>query len=201
MRCKKSERWISDRLGGTPTGVKARRLDAHLAECSACRFALRRQESLQAEARGLAAPERSREYWEDAISRLEAKLEAIPALRPTRGWTRAFAASPRWAWAEGVTTLAVAAGLFFLVLRGGAPVEFQPLAFEDAYGSLAEQIGDSADLQSSLDASLQMTIGEHTAGVDGEVHHLLYGHSEFLDSLSDEEIQVLDAELSRVLKI
>jgi hypothetical protein len=81
------------------------------------------------------------------------------------------------------------------------PIEFQSLAFDDTYGSLAEQIGDSADLESSLDASLQITIGEHAAGVDGEVHHLLYGHSEFLDSLSDEEVQVLDAELSRVLKI
>jgi anti-sigma factor RsiW len=201
MRCKKSERWISDRLDGTLAGAKARRLVAHLGECSACRSVLRRQERLQAAARGLAAPERSREYWENSISRLQAKLAAAPAPRPLRGRTRAFVTSPRWAWAEAVTTFAVAAGLFFLVLRGGAPIEFQTLAFEDAYGNLAEQIGDSADLESSLNASLQLTIGEHAAGVDGEVHHLLYGHSEFLDSLSDEEVQVLDAELSRVLKI
>jgi hypothetical protein len=201
MRCKRIERRISDRLGGTLTEAKARRLDAHLADCPACRAVLRRQERLQGEARALAAPERSRAYWEDSISRLQAKLEAAPAPRPARGWTRAFVPSPRWAWAEGVTTFAVAAGLFFLVLRGGAPVEFQTLAFEDAYGTLAEQIGDSPDLQSNLDASLQSMIGEHTADLDGEVHHLLYGHSEFLDSLSDEEVQVLDAELSRLLKI
>lgn len=201
MKCKKSERWISDRLGGTLPEAKGRRLDAHLAECSACRAGLRRQERLQGEARGLAAPERSREYWESSIARLQAKLEAAPAPRAVRGWTRAFVPSPRWAWAEGVTTLAVAAGLFFLVLRGGMPVEFQALAFEDAYGSLAERIGDSSELQSNLDATLQTTIGEHAAGVDGEVQNLLYGHSEFLDSLSDEEVKVLDAELSRVLKI
>ncbi len=201
MRCKKIERWTSDRMGGTLTEAKGRRLDAHLADCSACRSALRRQERLQSEARGLAAPERSREYWESSISRLQAKLETAPAPRTARGRNRAFFPSPRWAWAEGVTTFAVAAGLFFLVLRGGMPIEFQTLAFEDAYGSLAEQIGASADLTSSLDASLQATIGEHTAGLDGEVQRLLYGHSEFLDSLSDEEVQVLDAELSRVLKI
>lgn len=201
MRCKKCERWISDRLGGTLSEAKGQRLDAHLTECSACRSALRRQERLQGEARGLAAPERSREYWEDSISRLQAKLEAAPAPRAARRWTRAFAPSPRWAWAEGITTLAVAAGLFFLILRGGVPLEYQTLAFDDGYGSLAEQIGDSVDLESRLDASLQTTIREHAAGVDGEALHLLYGHAEFLDSLSDEEVQVLDAELSRALKI
>jgi Putative zinc-finger len=201
MRCKKSERWISDRLGGTLPEAKRRRLDAHLAECSACRSALRRQERLQGAARGLAAPEKSPEYWENSIARLRAKLEAAPAPQAAGRPARALVPGPRWAWAGGFTTLAVAAGLFFLVLRGGVPVEFSPLAFEDSYGSLAEQIGDSSDMETGLDASLQTTIGEHAAGVDGEVHHLLYGRAEFLDSLSDEEVQVLDAELSRVLKI
>jgi len=201
MRCKKSERWISDSLGGTLPGAKRRRLEAHLAECSSCRTALRAQEKLQGAARVLAAPERGPEYWENSLARLRAKLESGLAPQAVRRPGRAFVPGPRWAWAGGATTLAVAAGLFFLVLRGGAPLEFSPLAFEDTYGSLAEQIGESADLERNLDTSLQTTIGEHAAGVDGEVHHLLYGRDDFLESLSDEEVRILETEINRVLKI
>jgi hypothetical protein len=145
-------------------------------------------------------PERSPEYWENSLIRLRAKLESGLAPQAVHRPARAFVPGPRWAWAGGATTLAVAAGLFFLVLRGGAPLEFWP-ALEDTYGRLAEQIGENADMERNLDTSLQTTIGEHAAGVDGEVHHLLYGRDDFLESLSDEEVRILETEINRVLKI
>ena len=97
--------------------------------------------------------------------------------------------------------LAAVAGIYLLALRGGTPAEFSPLAFEDNYGAIAERIGENAEMQNDLEASFQTTLGEHVSGVDSEVHHLLYRPTDFLESLSDEEVQTLGAELTRVLKI
>jgi len=206
MRCKKSERMISDRLGGTLSGARARRLEAHLAGCPACRAALKRQERLQGAARTISAPVRPPEYWEQSLARLRARLEAeaarpapAPARLPRRAF--AFAPGPRWAWAGAASMLAVVAGLYLLVFRGGAPIEPNPLAFEDSYGTIAERIGEDVDLQKEIDSSLQTTLGEHVAGVDSEVHNLIYRPADFLESLSDEEVQALSAELTRALKI
>jgi hypothetical protein len=203
MRCKKSEKWISDRLGGTLSEAKARRLDVHLAGCPSCRASLKRQEKLQGAARAISAPVPVPEYWEQSLARLQAKLEAAPAPASVRPPRQAPALVPglRWAWAGAATMLAVVAGFYLLVLRGGMPADFNQMAFDDSYGTIAERIGEDVDLQKDLETSFQMTLGEHTAGVDSEVNHLLYRPTDFLESLTDNEVQVLGAELTKVLKI
>lgn len=206
MRCKTSEKMISDRLGGTLSEGKAGRLDAHLAGCPSCRTALKGQEQLQGAARAISTTALGPEYWEQSLARLRARIEAEaarPATAPVRVPLRAlgFGFAPRWAWAGTASMLAVAAGLFLLALRGGAPADFNPLAFEDTYGTIAESFGENVDLQKELDSSLQTTLGEHVSGVDGDFHNLIYRPADFLESLSDEEVQVLGAELTRVLKI
>jgi len=206
MRCKTSERHLSDRLGGTLSPAKGRRLEAHLAGCPECRDVLRRQERLQVSARRAAPPDPGAAYWENSLARLRAKLEALPApvpvkavAAPRRGsW---FLFGPRWAWGSAATVLAAAAGLYLFVFRAALPVEMAPTALDDSYGTIAERIGEDTELQKDLETTLQSVLGEHAAGVDSEVHHLLYRPNDFLESLSDEEVQVLGTAIGRILNI
>ncbi len=203
MRCKKSERMISDRLGGILSEARAGRLDAHLAGCPSCRASLRRQEKLQGAAKAISMPVLGPDYWEQSLVRLRAKLETSAAPAPVRLPRRApgFVFSRHWAWAGAASMLAVVAGIYLLTFRGGTPAEFVPLAFEDNYGAITERIGEDTDMQKDLEASFQTILGEHVSGVDSEVYHLLYRPTDFLESLSDEEVQALGAEVARALKI
>ena len=206
MRCKTSERFLSDRLGGTLSLARSRRLDGHLAGCPACRAALGRQERLQAAARAAAPPDPGAAYWENSIARLRAKLEALPAPAPAPDAAKprraaSFLFGPRWAWAGAASMLAAAAGLYLFVFRAGLPAEMAQAAFDDSYGSIAERIGEDADLQRDLETTLQSALGEHAAGVDSEVHHLFYRPADFLESLSDDEVLALDTAIGKILSI
>jgi hypothetical protein len=76
-----------------------------------------------------------------------------------------------------------------------------PFAFPDQVNSLYEKIGDNTDLEAEFNSLIHASILEEAGEAGAEVKHLLYGNSLFLDSLSDEEVQILDAEISKVLKI
>ena len=203
MRCKKSERWISDRLGGALPEAKARRLDAHLAGCSSCRSALRGQERLQARGpgllRGRSGPGILGELDRPAPG--EARSGSGP-LGSSRRAGPGFRSRPALGLGgrshhSGRGRRAVSLG----PPRGRCPANSRRWLSKTPTAAWPSRSGPAPISNRTSTASLQTTIGEHAAGVDGEAHHLLYGDSEFLDSLSDEEVQVLDAELGRVLKI
>jgi len=206
MSCRAFEKWISDGLDGNLSDRKRRKLDRHLGQCAACRSFELGLEKLQSEAKTLSDPIPPPAYWENAIARLESKLAAIDqagrkaAPLPARQ-TPAFFPGVRWAWAGAASAIALGLGLYFFIFQSRGFVETSPLAFRDQVNSLYEKIGDNTDLETEFNSLIRASILEEAGESDGEVKHLLYGNSRFLDSLSDEEVQILDAEITRVLKI
>jgi len=206
MRCRKSEKWISDGIDGNLAVRKRRKLDAHTEACGSCRAYRFHLGKLQDEAKRLPGPALSPEYWQDSIARLQANLAGTgPAgqkefkLRPRQA--PAFFPGPRWAWAGAASVLAVGLGFYFMLFQGRGFLETSPLAFGDQVNTLYETIGDNTDLEETFNSLLHQTIVETAGEPSHEIKHLLYGNAFFLDSLTDEEVQILDAEISKVLKI
>ena len=206
MRCRKSEKWISDGIDGNLAVRKRRKLDAHTEACGSCRAYRFHLGKLQDEAKRLPGPALSPEYWQDSIARLQANLARTGRaeqqefkLRPRQA--PAFFRGPRWAWAGAASFLAVGLGFYLVLFQGRGLLETSPLAFSDQINRLYEKIGDNVDLETEFNALIHASILEEAGELSGEVKHLLYGNTHFLDSLSDEEVQILDAEISKVLKI
>jgi hypothetical protein len=206
MRCKKIEKWVSDEIDGSLSRKKQRILAGHLANCALCRGYKQRLEKLQSEAKNLPRPALAPGYWQESIAKLKANLEkAKPAeqkefkLPPRQA--PAFFPGRRWAWAGAASLLAVAAGLYFILFQSKVPLVTFPVAFADQVNSLYEKIGDNSDLEEEFNSVLKASIREVAGESDGEVKHLLYGNSFFIESLSDEEVQLLDSEISKVLNL
>ncbi len=208
MRCKKIEKWVSDEIDGSLSRKKQIILAGHLANCASCRGYRQRLRKLQVEAKNLPRPALPPEYWQESIAKLKANLESIkpaekkefklrprqaPAFFPAKRWS--------WAWAGAASLLAVAAGLYFFLFQAKAPRETFPAAFADQVNSLYEKIGDNSDLEEEFNSVLKASIREVAGESDAEVKHLLYGNSFFIESLTDEEVRLLDSEINRVLKI
>jgi len=206
MRCKKIEKWISDKIDGNLSQRKEGVLGGHLADCASCRAYELRLEKLQSEAKNLPAPAVAPEYWQKSITRLKENLEKVSPSEQKEDRLRlrqspAFYPGLRLAWAGAASVLAVAVGLYFILFNAKAPLEPYHFAFEDQVNGFYEKINNNTDLEAEFDSALRASIKEVSGESDGEIKHLLYGNSFFLDSLSDEEVQILDAEIKKVLKI
>lgn len=206
MRCKKTEKWISDGIDGNLSPKKQEALAAHLTKCSACRAYRLRLGKIDEGAKSLSAPALSPEFWRTSIDRLKANLEAAPSakhkefnLRPRQA--PAFFPVMRWAWAGAASVLAVAVGLYFMIFAVKTPLEIYHFTFEETVNGLYETIGDNPDLENEFNSMLQASISEHADESAVEIKHLLYGNSFFIESLSDEEINLLDSHLKSELKI
>jgi hypothetical protein len=199
MKCKRAEKWISDRMDGGLSGRRRRILDSHLGECERCRGYRRRLERIQAVAKNLPEPILSPERWENSLSRLESRIRAAGSEnRPRRaGFSRL---ARRWALAGAGLLLIGAVVLYLALVRPPAPGEIYSFSFEDSLNRISSQIGDDAELESRFAASLRKSIAEHAEPASDETKHLLYGDSLFVASLSDEEIEILGEAIEKDLK-
>jgi len=201
MKCKKFEKWISDELDGKLSLKKKAKLGTHVADCGACRMYKERLRRIEAGAKCLAVPQPGREYWESSIERLRASLTAEKDSSPApRKQSPAFFPISRLAWAGAASVLAVAIGIYLLLFLPSAKSlpEYLPLSSEDALSRLYENIGNNADLEADFETTIQTSVNEHAGERPAEVKHLLTAYSDFVDSLSDEEIRLLEAELGRL---
>jgi len=205
MRCKKIEKWISDGLDGKLSPGKREKVSAHLADCEACRSYERYLERIQTEARHLPSPLPGRAYWESSIERLKAGLTADESRGGRTSWKKRPALFPKsqLAWAGAASFFALAVGLYLLIVLPGARAlpEYMPLSWEDGLTHIYEKIGNNSDLEADFDTALQASINEHAGERPGEVKHFLYGNADFVDSLSDEELGFLEAEIGRQTKL
>lgn len=196
MRCGTIEKWISDDVDGVLSGRKKKKLDFHLSRCAACRAYRRRLERLQREAGRLAAPSVPENYWETSVARLKAKLGSgdVPSGPRPSPWLR-------WAWSGSAAVLVLALALYFAVLRTRPSFEPYPLSFENTLTGVFAEVGDNTDFEKDLDGVIRASIREQSGPTDDDVKRYLYGNSLYLDSLSDEEVALLDERVARELKI
>jgi hypothetical protein len=203
MACHKIRRWISDNLDGRLGRRRQAKIAGHISRCASCRDYRSRLERIQNGARALSSPQVSSEYWESAISRLKLRIGTPEARNrnPVPGRVPIFGAARRWAWAGAVSILALSAGLYLILSTSRLPVETYPLTLEETINRLYERIGDNPALEDDFALLLQASIKDQAGDEDGDVKRLLYGNSSFIESLSDEEVQLLDSHLNKELKL
>jgi len=111
MNCRRAGKMIPLYVGGELSGMRARRLDRHLEDCSYCRKIV---EELRAALTGIRAVARRDEYdwpegeWKSLMTRI--KIQPPPRRAIPLGMR------PKPAWAYGAATL-VLAGLAVFILR------------------------------------------------------------------------------------
>jgi hypothetical protein len=203
MRCKKIEKWISDRIDGKLAADKRALLDSHIASCASCRAYRERLENIQKESQCVLRPQLVPGYWQESLSRLKAGLEAEEkAGRKSRErWAPAFFPKRRWAWAGAASLLVVALGLYFILFSPKPRQEIMAFSFEDAINRIDQEIKNNPELEKDFNSFIQDSIHEHVGEINELTNPFHYENSLFLESLNEEELQLLDSALKKELKL
>lgn len=189
MRCKSYKRLISDGLDGPLEPAPKARLEAHLASCRDCRAYGKALEKLQTASRAsfaaAAIPDPRR--MARSLARLKAGLREASVLPVS-------APRPRWVWAGAAAALFVAfSGLYLVFFRLDPTVDFVPYAYSDARSGLALSLAEDDALAQAFDSAIRASLDEAVAAVPAEVEPLVVDTGRYLDSLSDEEVLLLEA--------
>lgn len=203
MRCRKIERWISDGIDERLSPEKQAILKAHLSECVSCRAYRERLATIHKESQRLFAPRVTPEYWQESLSRLKAGLEAEEKTgqKSRERWMPSILPKRRWAWAGAALLLAAALGLYFIPSGRNARQEIMAFSFEDAVNGIDQEIKSNPELEKYFNSFIQDSIHEHVGEINEVANPFHYENSLFLESLNEEELQLLESALKKELKL
>jgi hypothetical protein len=197
MRCKKFQKWTSDGIDGVLSSRKEKTLQTHLASCSSCRDYSARLNKLQAEAANPEQPRLSPEYWREFGRRLERKLSSVDKEK-----THSAPVLLRWRWGFGAAGLVVLCALavgiaFFRPQKLG---DVYPLSQGDTLARIDQEVSADPGLANLFDQAILDSIDEAVQGARGN-GPLEFGEDPlFLESLTDEEIKICEAEILKKMK-
>jgi predicted anti-sigma-YlaC factor YlaD len=195
MRCEKIRRWISDDMDGALGPGRKQRLEEHFAGCPACRAYRQALESIQAGSREILSVQRPAGDREKALARLTGTILAEEA-GGRRRQAPASVPRTRWVWAGAATASLAAAILVFVIAgRGPAPAEEFPLGFESSLAAIAQDLASDPGLADEFEAAIAASIREHEPEIHRDLVPLLDRQALFLESLTDEEVRLLNEEL------
>jgi anti-sigma factor RsiW len=190
MRCDKAERYISDGLDGVLEGARAKRLEAHLAACPSCRARKASLERLQTVARTAAPATPNPERLARSLARLKAGIQEQAASKPFPYRHLGL----RWIPAGAAATLLVAAaGLYLVFLRPAPAVDFVPYAYSEAGSGLVLSLEGDEELAAAVDVAIGDALIENGASATLAGLPLEADAGRFIDSLTDEEVLLLEA--------
>lgn len=196
MRCKTFEHRISDGLDGRLSDKRRRRLDSHLAGCAKCRAYKSGLEKIQAVSRAPVEAGLSPEDFARSLSRLKTALQtrAGEDFGKSR-WAPGFFGPARWAWTGGAAVLLLAAGLYFWPLRGLAPQDIYLFAETEALASFNLSMAEDPDLAEAMGSAVQSSLIKAGDETRLDVEPLIADHTLFVESLTDDEVDLLEAVL------
>jgi hypothetical protein len=203
MRCWKIEKWISDGIDERLSPEKQMILKIHLSECASCRAYRERLETIHKESQTLFTPRVAPEHWQESLSRLKAGLEAEEKTgrKSRERWMPAIFPKWRWAWAGAALLLAAAVGLYFVLSGPPARQEMVAFSFEDAINGIDQEIKNNPELEKYFNSFIQDSIHEHVGEISEVVNPFRYENPLFLESLNEEELQLLESALKEELKL
>jgi len=203
MKCRKFGKWISDGIDGRLSTEHQAILEAHLRECTACRSCRERLEKIQKDSKAHSHPELSPGYWRDSLLRLRKALEAREQAKPKAwpGKVLSFFTKRRWAWAGAAGLFIAALGLIFFFSRTPSSQEMFAFSFRDTLNGIDLEIGNNPELEKEFNSAIQNSIYDHLGEMKGMINPFHYENPLFLESLDEEDLQILDAALRKELKL
>ncbi len=202
MRCKKIEHLISDGLDGRLSEKKRRRLDFHLTGCGPCQAYKSSLEKIQAVSMVPVEPVPSPEDFARSLSRLKTALQTRAGgdFGKSR-WAPGFFGPARWAWAGSAGILLLAGGIFFWPLRGRAPQDIFLFAETEALTSFSTSMVEDPDLAEAMGSAIQSSLVRTGDETRQDVDPLIADHSLFVESLTDDEVELLESLLREEIVI
>lgn len=203
MRCRKIEKWISDGIDGKSSPEKQTILKTHLSECASCRAYRERLETIHKESQALFTPRVAPEHWQESLSRLKAGLEAEEKTGRTsrERWMPAIFPKWRWSWAGAALLLAAALGLYFILSGPNGRQEIMAFSFEDAVNGIEQEIKNNPEFEKYINSFIQDSIHQHVGEISEVANPFHYENFLFLESLNEEELQLLESALKKELKL
>lgn len=196
MRCRKVEKWISDALDGELGERRRKPLQAHLGKCAACRSYGTRLEKIHQQARGVGVIEVWPQYWEDFSDRLGKKIKAGGRQKPAPA---SAGLRWKWAWAGAVSLLVIVFGLVLISGRGPSP-EGPIFSSEAFFNRFDLEIGADPRLEELFAVAIAESLpGEPSPGAE-EAGFFFSDDPFFWESLSDEELSLIEKEIAKEIK-
>lgn len=196
MKCHKFERWISDGIDHALNEKKSKLLRVHLERCFSCRSYEESLGNIQHFAENLDRPQASPEYWKGFRSRLKERMRLEEA---DRGRVQASRLEWKWAWGA-ILVLMVGLTFSWLSLRRASAHDLPLFSLEDSLDRYYQKIGDNAELEYAFNAVIENSIIESGTGRVLEQNLHLLDDPLIWESLSEEELKLLEQEVKKEIK-
>lgn len=198
MRCKKIEKWLSDRIDGEFSERKIKALLAHLERCPSCRSYDAALKIIQDEARSIQRPKVSPFYWEEFTSRLKANLSSK---KQEKRLEQPFAKRWRWAGASAALTFLIVVGVYFLLFFKKPVPEMYVFSYEDSLAQISQEIGRDSELENLFNLVVLVSIGESLEESGWQDSPGFQEKSFLWENLSEEEMRLIESEIKKEEKI
>jgi hypothetical protein len=197
MRCKKIEKWLSDRIDGELSKRKEELLEDHLERCVSCRSYAASIEKLQDEAGSLEKPEVSPAFWEGFASRLKANLTSFKQGEKEK---RPLALRWNWVWSGAALLAVVVVGLYLLFFQSQPPQEMYVFSLENSLSRIYQEIGDDPELEKLFNSVIMASIGESLEDSEWREHPDFLENLLLWEDLTEEEMKFLESEIKKDVK-
>ncbi|MGD2245153.1 MAG: zf-HC2 domain-containing protein [Candidatus Aminicenantes bacterium] len=194
MKCKKIEKWLSDRIDGELSKEKERLLEDHLERCASCRSYAALIEKIQDEAVNIKDEKISPAFWEGFALKLKANLKSFQQERKerrplVRGW--------KWVWSGAALLAVVVVGLYLLLTQSPAPKEMYVFSLENSLARIYQEIGDDAELEKLFNSVIMESIGESLEDSEWRERPDFLGNLLLREDITEEEMKFLESEIKK----
>lgn len=114
---------LSEYIDGDLPGEDRRALEAHLAQCDACRATVLELRAVTQQAAALPRLEPARDLWKDIASAIESAGDATIVEFPRKVSGRRFSFSVPQLAAAGIAVMAISAGSMWFAIQGGGQAD------------------------------------------------------------------------------
>ncbi len=194
MKCKKIEKWLSDRIDGELSKEKERLLEDHLERCASCRSYAASIEKLQDEAVSIKDAEISPAFWEGFASKLKANLKSFQQERKER---RPLVLGWRWIGSGAALLAVVVVGLYLLFFQSPPPQEMYVFSLENSLARIYQEIGDDAELEKLFNSVIMESIGESLEDSEWRKRPDFLENLLLREDITEEEMKFLESEIKK----
>lgn len=197
MKCKKIEKWLSDRIDGELSKEKEKVLEDHLERCASCRSYAASIAKIQDKALSIKDSETSAAFWEGFTSKLKANLKSLQQERKER---RLLGLGWNWVWSGAALLAMVVVGVYLLFFQSPQPQEMYVFSLENSLARIYQEIGDDDELEKLFNSVIMESIGEYLEDSEWRERPDFLENLLLWEDLTEEEMKFLESEIKKNVK-